>query len=138
MICVVKQKTAYEVRISDWSSDVCSSDLAEVGHHREALLLGEGLDGMADVAQRRAGLHHLDAAHHGFVGHLDQAAGDDLRLADEEHAAGVAVPTVDDDGDVDVDDVAVVETLVVAGNAVADDVVHRGADRNSTRLNSSH
>src|SRR3546814_1857387 len=37
-----KQKTAYEMRISDWSSDVCSSDLAarvdavdqraEVGH----------------------------------------------------------------------------------------------------------
>src|SRR3546814_9405681 len=24
-----KQKTAYEVRISDWSSDVCSSDLDE-------------------------------------------------------------------------------------------------------------
>src|SRR3546814_5115708 len=29
MWCVVcfKQKTAYEMRISDWSSDVCSSDL---------------------------------------------------------------------------------------------------------------
>src|SRR3546814_16429758 len=28
-----KQKTAYEVRISDWSSDVCSSDLrgAQIG-----------------------------------------------------------------------------------------------------------
>src|SRR3546814_3684855 len=28
-ICIffVKQKTAYEMRISDWSSDVCSSDL---------------------------------------------------------------------------------------------------------------
>src|SRR3546814_8185607 len=25
-----KQKTAYEVRISDWSSDVCSSDLPDV------------------------------------------------------------------------------------------------------------
>src|SRR3546814_10883699 len=25
-----KQKTAYEVRISDWSSDVCSSDLKDV------------------------------------------------------------------------------------------------------------
>src|SRR3546814_15869499 len=25
-----KQKTAYEMRISDWSSDVCSSDLATV------------------------------------------------------------------------------------------------------------
>src|SRR3546814_9465415 len=38
MICLVllivfffKQKTAYEMRISDWSSDVCSSDLDEVG-----------------------------------------------------------------------------------------------------------
>src|SRR3546814_9173083 len=27
-----KQKTAYEMRISDWSSDVCSSDLKT--HHR--------------------------------------------------------------------------------------------------------
>src|SRR3546814_17262933 len=26
-----KQKTAYDVRISDWSSDVCSSDLVGVG-----------------------------------------------------------------------------------------------------------
>src|SRR3546814_6563617 len=25
-----KQKTAYEMRISDWSSDVCSSDLARI------------------------------------------------------------------------------------------------------------
>src|SRR3546814_4210096 len=29
-----KQKTAYEMRISDWSSDVCSSDLTRV-HHAE-------------------------------------------------------------------------------------------------------
>src|SRR3546814_9938702 len=27
-----KQKTAYEMRISDWSSDVCSSDLLEASH----------------------------------------------------------------------------------------------------------
>src|SRR3546814_3002331 len=26
-----KQKTAYEMRISDWSSDVCSSDLGQRG-----------------------------------------------------------------------------------------------------------
>src|SRR3546814_4885487 len=33
-----KQKTAYEMRISDWSSDVCSSDLAEYRLcHRHAL-----------------------------------------------------------------------------------------------------
>src|SRR3546814_6644267 len=32
MLCIIifffKQKTAYELRISDWSSDVCSSDLS--------------------------------------------------------------------------------------------------------------
>src|SRR3546814_4662473 len=27
LLFVFKQKTAYEMRISDWSSDVCSSDL---------------------------------------------------------------------------------------------------------------
>src|SRR3546814_21012975 len=38
-----KQKTAYEMRISDWSSDVCSSDLwwrthrnPDVGHQHDA------------------------------------------------------------------------------------------------------
>src|SRR3546814_3037599 len=36
VLCVVvffffKQKTAYEMRISDWSSDVCSSDLGAAG-----------------------------------------------------------------------------------------------------------
>src|SRR3546814_8677513 len=29
-VFLFKQKTAYEMRISDWSSDVCSSDLATV------------------------------------------------------------------------------------------------------------
>src|SRR3546814_9248663 len=29
-----KQKTAYELRISDWSSDVCSSDLLASGRFR--------------------------------------------------------------------------------------------------------
>src|SRR3546814_15290306 len=41
IVCVVcmcnlfffKQKTAYEMRISDWSSDVCSSDLGRFHHH---------------------------------------------------------------------------------------------------------
>src|SRR3546814_4075289 len=32
-----KQKTAYEMRISDWSSDVCSSDLPA---GRSALMMG--------------------------------------------------------------------------------------------------
>src|SRR3546814_9717843 len=32
-----KQKTAYEMRISDWSSDVCSSDLCRAGRRRRAV-----------------------------------------------------------------------------------------------------
>src|SRR3546814_16384879 len=32
-----KQKTAYEMRISDWSSDVCSSDLTIVAAYLERL-----------------------------------------------------------------------------------------------------
>src|SRR3546814_17249312 len=38
-----KQKTAYEMRISDWSSDVCSSDLEEIesGHPQQRRAEGE-------------------------------------------------------------------------------------------------
>src|SRR3546814_3656604 len=43
-----KQKTAYEMRISDWSSDVCSSDLVEVGIGVEPLDEGPAL--MAQIA----------------------------------------------------------------------------------------
>src|SRR3546814_18390536 len=61
-----KQKTAYEMRISDWSSDVCSSDLAAVpvglGHGsgcRRAIHPDGGAGRrLADVAaQARAGRH---------------------------------------------------------------------------------
>src|SRR3546814_1390963 len=44
-----KQKTAYEMRISDWSSDVCSSDLEEArGQATRPLDVIEGplMDGM--------------------------------------------------------------------------------------------
>src|SRR3546814_7072104 len=37
-----KQKTAYEMRISDWSSDVCSSDLAGHGHDLGRRMAGKG------------------------------------------------------------------------------------------------
>src|SRR3546814_11204258 len=42
MFFVFKQKTAYEMRISDWSSDVCSSDLAT----------DDDLDRALDAAER--------------------------------------------------------------------------------------
>src|SRR3546814_6057984 len=34
-----KQKTAYEMRISDWSSDVCSSDLKACIHDYDGLAI---------------------------------------------------------------------------------------------------
>src|SRR3546814_12520787 len=37
---VVEQKTAYEMRISDWSSDVCSSDLRRLRRRLAALRPG--------------------------------------------------------------------------------------------------
>src|SRR3546814_17912849 len=37
-----KQKTAYEMRISDWSSDVCSSDLMQCEQALEAARWPEG------------------------------------------------------------------------------------------------
>src|SRR3546814_2054014 len=40
-----KQKTAYEMRISDWSSDVCSSDLAAFDNPKAAGAAIKGLQG---------------------------------------------------------------------------------------------
>src|SRR3546814_7417564 len=57
-ICVfIKQKTAYEMRISDWSSDVCSSDLrddrdgdaGDVGGDVVPAEVERGDDGQAEV-----------------------------------------------------------------------------------------
>src|SRR3546814_4626656 len=56
-----KQKTAYEMRISDWSSDVCSSDLGGGGQpgpggHRGGRDLRLG--GRGDPAHPVAASHH--------------------------------------------------------------------------------
>src|SRR3546814_6962841 len=89
LFCFFKQKTAYELRISDWSSDVCSSDLegldaaplaAVAGRPRQFLRRrpGQGIvaplagDGVA-ADERPAGHHNAaadsgsqdDAEHHG-------------------------------------------------------------------------
>src|SRR3546814_3453337 len=53
-----KQKTAYEMRISDWSSDVCSSDLPFIVYVISAAsqaLRDAGLDDMSEEERLRAG-----------------------------------------------------------------------------------
>src|SRR3546814_5380487 len=71
--CVVffffKQKTAYEMRISDWSSDVCSSDLPETftsGFSNDAIDQAETMDGPT-LAWMREQAAALDAAVTGSV-----------------------------------------------------------------------
>src|SRR3546814_11262840 len=49
VIFFFKQKTAYEMRISDWSSDVCSSDLELA----EGLLQGRLVLGVGQHEERR-------------------------------------------------------------------------------------
>src|SRR3546814_5856055 len=52
-----KQKTAYEMRISDWSSDVCSSDLFEKTVHLglNFLLAELGEEALAERFGQRLG-----------------------------------------------------------------------------------
>src|SRR3546814_9141304 len=52
-----KQKTAYEMRISDWSSDVCSSDLIETGRHPRS----DDLDGRLAGLEELVGIGSVEA-----------------------------------------------------------------------------
>src|SRR3546814_7191743 len=46
-----KQKTAYEMRISDWSSDVCSSDLLQLERELRHPLLDAQADRMVGLGR---------------------------------------------------------------------------------------
>src|SRR3546814_3993766 len=56
-----KQKTAYEMRISDWSSDVCSSDLlAQLGQREGVIQFAfDAMELLQRVLQMGALAHHL-------------------------------------------------------------------------------
>src|SRR3546814_7278248 len=56
---VFKQKAAYEVRSSDWSSDVFSSDLYEQGSREAAVTTGLAGNVGDAVTSRRQGLEEL-------------------------------------------------------------------------------
>src|SRR3546814_3460502 len=51
MFFLFKQKTAYEMRISDWSSDVCSSDLPQGNFRADGKELLVGGDVFPEVAE---------------------------------------------------------------------------------------
>src|SRR3546814_8891892 len=53
LVFFFKQKTAYEMRISDWSSDVCSSDLERTEAEQRARYLAD-TDPLTGFLNRRA------------------------------------------------------------------------------------
>src|SRR3546814_16960202 len=82
-----KQKTAYEMRISDWSSDVCSSDLLlaggiDVGDDHRVGLVEAGAELLEEVVQARVAmrLHHGDNAAAAGLACGGQHSGDFHRL----------------------------------------------------------
>src|SRR3546814_5072879 len=96
-----KQKTAYEMRISDWSSDVCSSDLVAGAHRGLAAgrVHGGGGRDAVERAQRREQGHLLGNADHfgrqpeiriAFAGRIAQhaqLADRGLQARSEEHTS---------------------------------------------------
>src|SRR3546814_7984671 len=114
-----KQKAAYEMRISDWSSDVCSSDLLCL-HFIEKL-----------VDPRSIRLHRLI---HGEGGRFPEIGLIFYERAPKNVEAILAAYL---DHCIQEGSIRKVDTMIAAGNLIA--VVMSGTqDRNSTRLNSSH
>src|SRR3546814_8617985 len=72
-----KQKTAYEMRISDWSSDVCSSDLVE---HDDVVLVLGGVPESVDAV-----MGHVDRTTFGLEPPA-QAVGEPYFVIDHENA----------------------------------------------------
>src|SRR3546814_151681 len=99
MVCFVKQKTAYEMRISDWSSDVCSADLRLAARvfcdwaHPQLTFAHKG-DEFPGVAQGRVELAFL-----GIGQPCDSAIepGEiEIAIKRDQHRAPVALPLIAD------------------------------------------
>src|SRR3546814_7132814 len=75
-----KQKTAYEMRISDWSSDVCSSDL-QLYHHRGTPVPGYARPQTLRLLRERFG--YAFEGRHGYHPTIEpHALPDGLRIGD--------------------------------------------------------
>src|SRR3546814_1814714 len=116
-----KQKTAYEMRISDWSSDVCSSDL---NWQQLAADPGAALSAYtARLAALRRAHCSLRTARYGDAGH-EVAPGLAALSWFTEAGQPMDEPAWEDAG----------RRTLAMRRADTDD----GQDRKSTRLNSSH
>src|SRR3546814_8536127 len=142
-----KQKTAYEMRISDWSSDVCSSDLRPgEALLRRAWLAADRCDTAIDRGNR--GDHHellrqarrcrgvmAAAASPAVANQLMAAKAPALVLASASTARAKLLAAA---GLVVQCQAAAIDELSVKASLKAEGATPAQVDRKSTRLNSSH
>src|SRR3546814_20921319 len=90
MFFFFRQKTAYEMRISDWSSDVCSSDLGLIEKAKDLLLdrLDDTLEPLARVIGGKAVWDEMKE--NALLSTTAVARGMDGRLVESGGAAQVA------------------------------------------------
>src|SRR3546814_1015249 len=132
-----KQKTAYEMRISDWSSDVCSSDLVhaprlEIAAVRTARNLAIGaLSGQPDfevIGLARRESHVARAQPHPAIGQVqrlqDRLGGARLALQ-----LGIRILGADDRDEFDLPELVLSETAARVGPGGASFGPDAGSDR---------
>ena len=98
----------------------------EVAHHPVPEALRVRLDRAPDHVDLPPGCDRLDAAVQGLLGARHEVRDLGRDLADQERAVEVAVHAVVERGDVDVEDVAILQHGVIR-DAVADDLVEARA-----------
>src|SRR3546814_1473161 len=84
---VIKQQTAYDVCISDWSSDVCSSDLGDAAR-------------VAGVGLHRGRVEHVTGQHQGRIGGERVEEGG-VRIGQQHHVGLVDAAPAGDAGTVE-------------------------------------
>ena len=73
--------------------------------HGEVIFLGVFLGGITDIAEMVAGFHLLDTLVEGFLAYGGESAGEYAGLADQECFARIAVKTIFNDGDVNINNI---------------------------------
>src|SRR3546814_16101842 len=116
-----KQKTAYEMRISDWSADVCSSDLREVDDRER----GEGETELGEHGGDRA--DHA-AQHHPVHAERVQDAADEIERADAPQPTRRSEAKLDE-REQDQHDSGVFDELAVRAHPTGEEVVSAVADQ---------